>query len=117
MSNFSVAAVAESSDVTFEYDSTLGSITIDGTAVASGTTQEVSLTDGAALVAATKSGSTFLGWIDAANGQILSTETSYTLKPSADMTVKAVFVGANSKPHFAVGAATQKSQSSGFLPV
>ena len=116
LSNFSLTVAADSSNVTVKYDDTLGSVTADGVAIDNGgVKQGVTLTDGVALVATAKSGATFHGWINSANNQIISTEKSYTLKPAADTTVKAVFTGAGSKPHFSIGAATQKSVSSGLL--
>ncbi|MBQ7889152.1 MAG: hypothetical protein IJ356_05290, partial [Erysipelotrichaceae bacterium] len=114
LSNFSLTAAASSSNVTFEFDDTYGSVTVGGIAVESGTTQEVSLADGAALVATPVSGATFLGWVDG-ECEILSSAASYTLTPVADMTVKAVFVGEGSIPHFYVGGTTQKTESIGLL--
>ena len=113
LSNFSLATVADSSNVTFNFDSALGSVTVDGAAVTSGDVLQVSGATGSALVAATKSGSTFLGWVDG-DGKILSAAASYTLTPAQNMTVRAVFVGSGSKPWFAVGSAAQKSVSSGL---
>lgn len=115
LSNFSLTVAAASSNVTFNYDSTLGSVTVGGFAVTSGTTQEVPLEDGAALVATPNSGTTFLGWVDEADNSVLSTAASYTLKPAADITVKAVFIGADSAPHFGVGGATERTFKSGLL--
>lgn len=115
LSNFSLTAAAASSNVTINFDSALGSVTVGGTAIASGATQEVSLTDGVALVAAASNGGRFLGWINGSDNSILSTATSYALNPASDMTVEAVFVGANSEPWFMVGGATQKSESVGLL--
>ncbi len=115
MSNFSLTTASAESDVIFDYDSTLGSITVGGATVAPGTTQKVSLTDGVVLVATVTGGDKFLGWINAATGEILSTDASYTLTPSADMTVKAVFVKNGGTPWFMLGGVTQKSQSSGLL--
>ena len=115
LSNFSLVVAKTSSNVTFEFDSTKGSITVDGTAVNSGDVKEVSLTDGATLVATAKSGVTFHGWVDTSDGQILSTAATYKITPADDVTVKPVFIGADSVPYFMLGSATQKSQSSGFL--
>ena len=115
LSNISLVVASSSSNVTFDYDANNGSVTVNGTAVEAGTTQEVSLTEGATLVATPASGSTFLGWIDAATGAILSKDATYAIKPAADVTVKAVFISANSAPYFYLGAATSKSQSSGLL--
>lgn len=115
LSNFILTVAAESSNITINYDSTLGSVTAGGTAVESGgVVSDVTLANGVALVAAPSSGAEFLGWVDE-DGKILSTATSYTLTPSADMTVKAAFAKDGGTPWFAVGAKAQKSQSSGFL--
>ena len=117
MSNFSLTAAANASDVTFEFDSTYGSVTVGGDAITSGHTQTgVSATEGVAVVATPVSGATFLGWVDAADNMILSTAASYTVTPAQAMTVKAVFVGADSKqPHFMIGALDKKSYKHGLL--
>ena len=115
LSNISLIVASDSSSVTINYDSTLGSVTAGGSAVASGDSVEATLTDGLALVAAPNSGTTFLGWVNAANGEILSSSASFTLKPASDVTVKPAFAKNGSTPWFAVGAATQKSASSGLL--
>lgn len=91
LSNFILTAAAASSNVTFEYDSTLGSITVDGESVASGTSKSISV-DGVPVSATAKNGATFLGWIDS-EGKLLNNSGSYTLQPAADMTVRAVFAG------------------------
>ena len=116
LSNFSYVAAKDSSDVTFAFDGDLGSVTVDGTAVNSGDIKNITLATGATLVATPNSGATFLGWVDADN-KIISTVTSYTLKPAADMTITAAFASNNGTgtPWFAVGAAAQKSVSSGLL--
>ncbi|MBQ8746651.1 MAG: phosphodiester glycosidase family protein, partial [Clostridia bacterium] len=92
MSNFAVTAAATSSNVTFDYDSASGSVTVNGTAVADGGTVEIPL-EGATVTATANTGSAFLGWTDV-SGNILSTSASFTLKPAADMTVKAAFAAA-----------------------
>ena len=115
MSNFSLTAASASSKVTINYDSALGSVPAGGNAAASGTTQDVDLSTGVALAATANSGVRFLGWINEADGTILSTDSSYTLTPVADTTVKAVFVGANSAPWFMAGVTSDESVSSGLL--
>ena len=104
LSNFSLTVAAASSDVTFEYDSSLGSITVDGSAVQNGTTKEVSYATGTKLVATAKSGSKFYAWVDEATGVVLSEDSTFTLKPTTDMTVKALFTNASGKALFQVGA-------------
>ena len=101
MSNFSVVTAAASSNVTIVYDSALGSVTAAGSAVADGAVVEgVSLTDGIAMVATPSSGTTFLGWINADTGAVLSSANSFTLTPSADVTVKPVFINSSSNAWF-----------------
>ena len=104
LSNISLTVAAESSNVTVSYDSSLGSVTVGGEAAASGSTTEVSLTEGITLVA-TANGSQFLGWINETDSSILSKDATYHITPAADMAIKAVFAG-NSAQHrawFSVG--------------
>ena len=90
MQNFAVEIAKDASNVTFQYDNALGSITVGGTAVDSGAVKEISQ-EGAALVATAKSGAAFLGWIDAQTHEIISTAASFTLEPANDMSIQAVF--------------------------
>ena len=113
LSNLAWTKAESSSNVTISFDSSCGSVTAGGAAVTSGSVVSATLTDGIALVA-TPNGSTFLGWVDA-NGKILSTATSYTLKPSSDMTVKAAFAKNGGTPWFGVGGSTEKSYKYGLL--
>ena len=116
LTEISFVPAADESNVTFEFDSTQGSITAGGEVIASGDTKAVTLADGVALVATAASGASFLGWVDP-DGNVLSTNTSYTYIPSKDITIKAMFAGTSegSAPLFYVGAATQKSVSSGLI--
>ncbi len=114
LSDFSLVEVTDFSNITFNYDKALGSIKVDGVSVEDGYIAEnVQSETGAALVATPVSGARFLGWINEEHS-ILSTDTSYTLKPAQDMTVKALFVGIDSVPHFAVGKAVQSYESTGI---
>ena len=100
LSNFSLTPVAEVVNTTIQYDSSCGSVTVEGSAVASGTTQEVSSSTGVALAATAKSGCTFLGWINTADCSVVSKEANFQLIPDADVTVKAVFINENSNAWF-----------------
>ena len=104
LSNFSLVAAAEASDVTFTYDSALGSITVGGAAVADGyVAEQVTLAEGILLTAATTGEKVaFLGWMNVDTGVLLSTDASYQLHPSAKMTVKAVFVSTTGNAWFRV---------------
>lgn len=113
LSNFSISAVSDKSNVTFNFDSNYGSVTVGGENVSSGTTKEVT-SAGATVVASPVDGATFLGFVNAA-GEILSESKSYTFVPTADATVKAIFVGEGSAPHFSVGGVSQKSESVGLM--
>ena len=116
LSNFSLTVAADSSNVTINYDSTLGSVTAAGdTVLSGGVVSDVTLANGVALVAAPSSGAKFLGWVDAADNSVISTAASYTLIPAVDMTVKAVFAKDGGTPWFGVGTKVQKTESSGLL--
>ena len=90
MKNFAIAAVQESSKVTFQYDSEFGSITVAGSAMTSGANMDVP-SAGVELKATAKNGAIFVGWIDANTHALLSKNATFTLEPANDMTVKAVF--------------------------
>lgn len=85
--NFKVEAAAAESNVTVSYDSGVGSVTKGGDKVDSGSVHSVSSTTGATFVA---SETNFVGWIDASNNIILSTDKSYTVIPTANMHIKAI---------------------------
>ena len=101
LSNFVLVEAKDSSAVTFCYDTAGGTVTVGGTAVDDNTTMDVSLTDGAALVATANTGYTFLGWVDG-NGLIKSTESAFTFQPTEDTTLTAVFAG-SAKAWFIAG--------------
>ena len=108
MSNFSLIEVQETSEVTFSYDKSLGSITVAGQAAASGDKVEVAYEEGTEIVATPASGVKFLGWIVSENNEnnpnkILSKESEYTFKPTEDIAVEAVFVGEGSEAYFMAG--------------
>ena len=94
ITGITLSVVADKPNVTFQYDSDKGSITAAGSSVESGTTLQVEKGESIALTASAVSGNTFWGWIDSDN-RILSREASYTLTPSSDMTVEAVFASEN----------------------
>ncbi len=113
LSDFSLVVASDSSDVTFIYDSNYGSIAVGGETVATGTVKNIAAS-GTALVATALNGATFKGWVDG-SGAILSTSATYTLTPASNMSVKAVFLGANSAPHFMIGGLNKQTFSHGLL--
>ena len=106
MSNFKFQKAVESSKVTFVYDESFGSVTVDGEAVANNTTLDVAFDKGAALAATAKDGSKFLGWIKTDDHSVISKDATYKLQVAADTTVQAVFANKSSKAWF---------DASGFL--
>ncbi len=100
LSNISLVEAASSSNVTFEYNSAYGNVTVNGAAVSTGESKEITLASGATLVATAANSGRFLGWINTANSQLISTEPSFKLTPVADMTVRAVFVGSTGIAYF-----------------
>ncbi|MBQ8621413.1 MAG: hypothetical protein IJ422_03765 [Oscillospiraceae bacterium] len=116
LNGFSLTPVAETSNVTVEFDSSLGGVTVGNTPVSSGYV-ETGITEGSSitLVAAPANDTIkFCGWINAADGRILYEDPTYTLTPTNDMTVKAIFVGAESS-YFAIGPTTSATWKNGFL--
>ncbi|MBQ9968603.1 MAG: hypothetical protein IJO88_07765 [Oscillospiraceae bacterium] len=103
MSNFSLVAASASSNVTFAYEETLGTVTVGGTAAANGDVITGDLS-GMALAATPNTNVYFLGWTDE-SGKILSTDKEYTLIPTRDMTVTAVFAdnSGSAAPWYKVG--------------
>jgi len=99
LSNFKVEAAAAESNVTVTYGS-LGSVKLDGTAVASGSVNSVSSATGGAFVAVPSSGAKFVGWIDPETNAVLSTSATYQLIPTADVAIRAVFASASTEPCF-----------------
>ncbi len=88
-------------NVSFSFDASLGSITVDGASPSAGSTVS---SEGAALQASPAGDARFIGWINAETNEILSTSESYTLMPAADMSVRAVFARDGGTPVFMVGS-------------
>ena len=90
---------------TITYDNTLGSVTVDGTAFASGSTTGTLGEAGAKLVATPKSGASFVAWVKANTNEVISQDATYTLKPYAtSMNVQAVFTTATNPAYFMTGS-------------
>ena len=99
LKNFVNDAVKEESSIKFDFESDFGSVTVDGSAINNGDTLTIPM-EGADVVATPKNGATFLGWVDLENQEVLSSNKSYTLKPSADMKIMPVF--AKTSPWFLI---------------
>ena len=101
MSNFTLVASKAESNVTFNFDSTLGSVTVADNAISNGDVVVVP-SSGTTAVATTANGATFLGWIDMATNKIISKDLSCTIKAADDMSVMPVF--AKTSPWFIVNS-------------
>ena len=93
LTGFSLTPAQDASNVTVDFDSTRGSVTADGAAVAPGAALEgITPVEGVQLVAKPASGYTFACWIDPADGTIVAYEPTYPLNPTMDTHVEAVFI-------------------------
>lgn len=110
LKNFKVATAAAESDVTVTYGS-LGSVKLDGTAIASGSVNKVSSSTGASFVAVPGSGSKFVAWINPTNNAVLSTSATYQFVPAEAMTIRAVFANASAAPVFFADGTTKVLES------
>ena len=101
LKNFSVEVAKTSSNLTVDFDDSLGSVSMGGSAVSVGATQSVSLEEGISLTATPSNGSIFLGWVNAETLEIISDSASFTYKPAQDVTIKPIFAN-ESQPWFLV---------------
>ena len=83
--------LATGSEITFEFDKTLGTVTADGSNINSGDKKEVPAGETIEMIATPVMGATFIGWIDAETNEIISLDAAYTYKPSDDKTIRALF--------------------------
>ena len=98
LKDFSYTPVIDAADITVQYDSTMGSVTSGGNAVASG--DVISMTGDGATFTASKNN--FVAWIDTSDNSILSRDPEFAYVPSkVTATIKAVY---STAPHFMVGS-------------
>ena len=103
MSDFEVKQVMDASEVSFSFDESLGSISVAGEPVTSGTIKDITYKTGAVVEAVPAEGVKFAGWINDENGKILSTETMFTLQPTENVDVEAVFYNKTSTTYYLAG--------------
>jgi len=113
LSNFVYEALASEYNVTFVYDAARGSVTVGGETVASGDVKTVPLA-GVEVAVTPASGVTFLGWIDNEN-KLLSRDTTFTLKPTAEITVQPVFLTASDGIWWMIGTTASATYKDGGL--
>lgn len=99
LSNLALQAVSGAFNVTVNYDSALGSVTLNGAAVESGYTQSL---ENLEVSATAKSGVTFLGWVNEDTNMLVSEGTAYSTPLAENTVLSAVFVNDNSPAYFKV---------------
>lgn len=102
LNNFKVVKAGQTYTGTFNFDSSLGSVTVDSNAISNGGTASIK-TEGTPIIANPKSGVTFLAWIDANTHERISMKASDTLVIDSDRMIRAVFVNSSSNAWFIVG--------------
>ena len=98
LTNISLNQITGSSDMTFEFDNTLGTVTAGGTAVNSGEPVTIA-PEGVTMVATPATGAKFVAWVDEDDKKV-STNATYTQMPLGNITVKALFT--KDTPYFMV---------------
>lgn len=105
LSEFSITPVQDAS-ATFVYDSTLGSITVGGNAIASGSTETVTAA-GLEITATANENARFLGWVYEStgedNGKIYSQDASTTLNLDEAATIRALFINSSASGWYLAG--------------
>lgn len=101
LDGFQYTPVVDSASIIVYHDS-IGSVTVDGNAVANGGSTQIGAE--ANLVATPANGASFVAWVNKDTNHILSQTATYTLKPSASsMNVWAVFSKLDQSPYYKVG--------------
>ena len=104
LTNFTLTKAKESSNVTVNFDSAMGSVTAGGTAITSGTVLEgVTSAEGIQLAAKPASGYGFACWRNTADGSIAAYDASWLVQPTDDISVEAVFFPSSSAAYFRIG--------------
>lgn len=96
LTNITYAHMVESSEITFDFDSSFGTVTADGEAISSGSTITVG-EEGAEIVATPATDVVFVGWVDE-DDKIVSQNRSYTQQSIGNITVRALF--SRNTPYF-----------------
>lgn len=90
------------------WDSSLGVATVNNGSSATVTSGET------VTLKATPNGSTFWGWINAADNSVVSRQASYSYTVAETISLKAVFIGTNSPVWFSVGNTTAATTQNAY---
>ena len=106
LDGFQYIPVVDGASISIHHNG-LGSVTVDGNAVANGANAQIGAE--ANLVATPASGASFVAWVNKDNNYIISQTATYTLKPSeSSMNVWAVFTDLNQNAYYKVGTTLYK---------
>jgi len=102
LKGFTYTEASANPTLTVEFDSAFGGVRVDGNALTSGQSIDVSTGASVILDAVPNSGVTFMGWINKNTKRVVSTSANYTLPVAVDTTIEPLFSHINSKPYFLV---------------
>lgn len=91
-------AVTSASNLTVSHNG-VGTVSIGGTVVDSGSTVEVAK-EGTTLLATPATGAIFLGWVNAEDNSMVSTNAEFDYVPTGDASLKAIFASPSSEACF-----------------
>ncbi len=91
LTNITLTPEVQNGQCFLRFDAERGSVAVNGEAAANGSDWTVDATAGLSLTAEAKEWYCFLGWVDQADGAVLSSEESFVLQSGGEVTVTAVF--------------------------
>ena len=115
LTNITLTPEVQNGRCILQFDTEKGGVTADGAAAAHGSSWEVDASAGITLAAEAKEGYAFLGWVNAANGAVLSSEAAFGLRTGEEIAVTAVFAREGEEAWFGVSSrGTSGSMATGY---
>lgn len=116
LTNIALTPEAQNGSCILRFDAEMGSVTADGKAAAEDSNWEVDASTGLSLTAEAKEGYRFLGWVDQADGAVLSSETGFVLQSGGEVSVAAVFAKEGERAWFGVSdLSTSSDMTPGYI--
>ena len=91
LTNITLTPEVQNGQCNLQFDAERGSVAVNGEAAANDSEWTVDAATGLSLKAEAKAGYRFLGWVDQADGSVLSSEESFAFQSGGEVTVSAVF--------------------------
>ena len=113
LSNVLLTPVPDTATVNVTYDSTQGTVTTADGVLASGMTATVSCATG--VTATPASGYVFVGWVNASDNAVVSTNPILAPEKDANLTLKAIFAKDGGNGVYMVGNASSSEYKDGLL--